>query len=115
MINDVMLTFVSLLDDLVLGLRYSNIARETGGLKLELTITLVLQANQLTKCTSHPVVTRLPPLIPMSQSSIEGLVEYNNYRSFLIAIVAALAFQPTPYLTDETSSILCKFLHSPPP
>ena len=28
--------------------------RETGGVELASTITLLLQANQLTKCASHP-------------------------------------------------------------
>ena len=32
---------------------------KTGGIKLASTITLVLQANQLTKCASHPWVTLL--------------------------------------------------------
>ena len=33
---------------------YSNLRRETGGFELASTITLVLQANRLTKCASHP-------------------------------------------------------------
>ena len=49
-----MLIFVYLLDDLILGFRYSNLTRETDGLELASTITLVLQANQLTKYASHP-------------------------------------------------------------
>ena len=53
---DVMLTFVCLLYDLILGFCYSNLRRETGGLKLASTITLVLQANWLTKCASHPKI-----------------------------------------------------------
>ena len=33
---------------------YSNLTRETGGLKFASTITLVFQTNRLTKCASHP-------------------------------------------------------------
>ena len=33
---------------------YSDLTLETGGFELAPTITLVLQANQLTKCASHP-------------------------------------------------------------
>ena len=46
--------FVYLLDELILGFCYSNLTLETGGFELALTITLVLQANQLTKCASEP-------------------------------------------------------------
>ena len=31
--------------------------RETSGLELASIITIVLQANQLTKCASHPIIT----------------------------------------------------------
>ena len=40
-IDDVMLIFVCLLDKLTLGFCYCNLTRETGGLVLALTITLV--------------------------------------------------------------------------
>ena len=53
LVYDVMFIFVYLLDDLILNFCYSNLTHETGGLKLALTIILVLQANQLTKCGSH--------------------------------------------------------------
>ena len=46
--------FVCLLDDLILGFCYSNLRWETGGLELTSTITVVLWANRLTKCASHP-------------------------------------------------------------
>ena len=39
----------------ILGFCYNNFTRETGGLELASTITLLLQANRLTKCVSHPV------------------------------------------------------------
>ena len=48
LIDDAM--FVCLLDELILGFCYSNLALETGEFELALTITLVLQANRLTKC-----------------------------------------------------------------
>ena len=46
--------FLCWLDELILGFCYSRLTLETGGLELVSTITLVLQANQLTKCASHP-------------------------------------------------------------
>ena len=46
--------FVCLLDELILGLSYSDLTWETGGLELVSTITPVLLANRLTKCASHP-------------------------------------------------------------
>ena len=49
-----MLTSVCLLDDLILGFCYSNLRWKTGGLKLVLTITLVLQG------TSYPRVLVTP-------------------------------------------------------
>ena len=56
LIDDVQIVLVCLLDDLILGFCYSILIRETGGLKLASTITLVLQAKRLTKCASHPKV-----------------------------------------------------------
>ena len=46
--------FICLLDELILGFCYSDLTLETGGFELASTITLVLQANRLTKCASHP-------------------------------------------------------------
>ena len=54
MIDDVLLIFVCLLVDLVQGFCYSYLILETGGLELATTTILVLQANWLTKCASHP-------------------------------------------------------------
>ena len=48
-IDDVMLIFVCLLDNLILGFSYSNLTQKTGGLELPSSITLVLQVNRLTK------------------------------------------------------------------
>ena len=45
---------VCLLDELILGFCYSDLTLETGGFELELTITLILKANWLTKCGSYP-------------------------------------------------------------
>ena len=47
LIDDVMLFFVCLLDDLILDFCYSDLTRKTGGLELTSIITLVLQANWL--------------------------------------------------------------------
>ena len=46
---------VCLLDELILGFCYSDLTLETGGFELASTITLVLQANRLTKCASHSI------------------------------------------------------------
>ena len=46
--------FVCLLDELILGFCYSDLALETSGFQLASIMTLVLQANQLTKYASHP-------------------------------------------------------------
>ena len=46
--------FAYLLDKLILGFCYSDLTWETGVSELASTITLVLQANRLTKCASHP-------------------------------------------------------------
>ena len=51
LIDDVM--FDCLLDELMLGCCYNDLTLETGGFELASAITLVLQANQLTKFTSH--------------------------------------------------------------
>ena len=48
--------FVCLLDVLIIGFCYSYLALETGEFKLASTVTLVLQANRLTKFASHPSV-----------------------------------------------------------
>ena len=45
-----------LLDKLILGFCYSDLILETGGFELASTNILVLQANQLTKCASHPII-----------------------------------------------------------
>ena len=45
--------FVCLLDELILGFCYSDLTLETGGFELASTITLVLEANRLTKCASQ--------------------------------------------------------------
>ena len=46
--------FICLLDELILRFCYSDLILETSGFELGGTITLVLQANWLTKCASHP-------------------------------------------------------------
>ena len=45
--------FICLLHELILGFGYSDLTLETGGFELASTITLVLQANRLTKCASY--------------------------------------------------------------
>ena len=48
-----MLRFVCLLVDLIQGFCYSYLKLETAGLELAATITLVLQANRLTRYASE--------------------------------------------------------------
>ena len=48
LIDDAM--FVCLLDQLILGFCYSELALKTGGFELASSITLELQTNRLTKC-----------------------------------------------------------------
>ena len=50
-----MLIFVCLLVDLILGFCYSNLTQETSGLEVT-TIFLVLQVNRLTKSAGYPIV-----------------------------------------------------------
>ena len=45
--------FVCLPDELILHFCYNDLTWETNGFKLASTITVVLQANRLTKCASH--------------------------------------------------------------
>ena len=52
LIDDVM--FVCFVSGLILGFCCSNLTWVTGGFELASTITLVLQANRLSKCASRP-------------------------------------------------------------
>ena len=56
-----MLVFVCLFDDLIVGFCYSNLTQKTDELELASTITLVLQANRLIKCASHPKNLQVNP------------------------------------------------------
>ena len=49
--------FVGLLHELILGFCYSDLTLETGGFALASAITLVSQANRLTKCARLPMQT----------------------------------------------------------
>ena len=52
---------VCLLDELILGFGYIDLTLETSGFELASIITLVLQANELTKCASHPRLKKTFP------------------------------------------------------
>ena len=58
LIDDAM--FVCLFDELILGFCYSDLTLETGEFELTSAITLVLHANRLTKCASHPCAFYFP-------------------------------------------------------
>ena len=49
--------FVCLLDGLILGFCYSNLTRKSGRFELKLTISLVLQANRISKYASNYTFT----------------------------------------------------------
>ena len=55
LIDDAM--FFCLLDELILGFCYSDLTLQTGGFELASSISLVLQANRLTKCASQIIFT----------------------------------------------------------
>ena len=55
LIDDLRLSFVCLRDNLILAFCYKNLRQETDGFELASTITLILQANRLTKCASHNI------------------------------------------------------------
>ena len=64
LIDDVTLNFCLFTCDLILAFFcYSNLRLKTGGSELAATITLILQANRLTKCASHPKVCFLSILL----------------------------------------------------
>ena len=54
LIDDVILIFVYLLNDLIQGFCNSYLTLETGGIELASFIILALQASRLTKCGGHP-------------------------------------------------------------
>ena len=56
LIDNVMLIFICLLVYFDFRFCYSYLTWETGGLELASTIILVIQANQRTKCASHPKI-----------------------------------------------------------
>ena len=73
LIDDAM--FVCLLDELILGVCYSDLTWKTGGFELASTITLVLQANRLTKCDSHPkCYSTLICLVPLFRLAVSRMV-----------------------------------------
>ena len=54
LIDNTLLVFVCLLNDLILSFCYSHLTQEAGVFELASTALLVLQANRLIKCASHP-------------------------------------------------------------
>ena len=73
LIDDAM--FVCLLDELILGVCYSDLTWKTGGSELASTITLALQANRLTKCDSHPkCYSTLICLVPLFRLAVSRMV-----------------------------------------
>ena len=74
LIDDVMLILVCLLVDLIHGFCCSYLTLETGGLEFASTIILVIQANRLTKCTSHPLIWLLADTVSSEKFSSMTLV-----------------------------------------
>ena len=56
LIDDVILIFCLFTWWFEFGFCYGNLTRKTGQLELASTITLLSQANRLTKCVSHPMI-----------------------------------------------------------
>ena len=85
LIDDAM--FVCLLDELILGFCYNDWTFETGGFELASTITLVLQANRLTKWASHPkILTKI--LTPLKIDVVNSF-EYLNHFWFFLKVPAS--------------------------
>ena len=54
--------------------------RETGGLELTSTITLVLQANRLPKCASHPLAENI------DDPTLKAIADWRNHPSILAVV-----------------------------
>ena len=67
---------------------YSNLRRKTGRFELASTITLVLQANRLTKCANHPTIKRIIVSFPFNIWFISfSLYYFFNSKLFLICFL----------------------------
>ena len=96
LIDDAM--FVNLLFYLILGFCYSNLTRGTGGFELASTITLILQANRLTKCDSHPKLWIVKP------SWLLTLIRLGFLR-IVFSGVGSIWLLPCLYLKKNLSNI----------
>ena len=75
---------VYLLDELILGFCYCDLALETGGFELGSTITFVLQANRLTN--THQLVVK--KMVALKKLSSKGM--YTAHRTSFIQNVEAI-------------------------
>ena len=83
--------------------------RETGGLELALTITLVLKANRLTKCASHPkkFESMLVLLSDDSEQSTAIITNLPNNQEVMKSISNFLPPQKTNWIGDIIVNHLC--------
>ena len=93
--------FVCLLDDLILGFCYRNLTRVTGEFEFSSAITLVLQANRLTKCASSSIWSDL-----IDESTYRGIFRFETalVKELLkvLAILSALSIMQS-FLTNVIS------------
>ena len=94
--------FVCLLDDLILGFCYSNLRRETSGLKLASFITILLQANRLTKCASNPQ----PFWFPLGSQNLTRLITkyHTNHTVWLLKASVCVVARKFGFKTSSKAS-----------
>ena len=87
--------------------------RETGGLELASTITLVLQANRLIKCASHPktfVMIVYEFSLPVKQARIDTYY----FRLMLVLVIPQIetlvvfVFGLRLHIVSDVTRIICK-------
>ena len=82
--------FVCLLDDLILGFCYRNLTQANGEFEFSSAITLVLQANRLTKCASSSISSDL-----IDESTYRGIFRFETALvKKLLKVLAILSALP---------------------
>ena len=93
--------FVCLLDDLILGFCYRILTQANGEFEFSSAITLVLQANRLTKCASSSIWSDL-----IDESTYRGIFRFETalVKELLkvLAILSALSIMQS-FLTNVIS------------
>ena len=82
--------FVCLLDNLILGFCYRNLTQANGEFEFSSAITLVLQANRLTKCASSSISSDL-----IDESTYRGIFWFETALvKKLLKVLAILSALP---------------------